>query len=298
MRILRRSVRLLALVAALVIGLAVLAYLDTGRRLAAEWRVEPEPLALPAPDPELLARGAHVARIRGCRECHGDDLGGGVVIEDWVVGRVVAPNLTAGRGGVGPLGVSDLLRAIRHGVGRDGRTLLVMPSFEYYHLSDADLAALMVWIRGRPPVDRDPGERALALPIRLLLALQRDTDFLAAEKVDHDAPRRPVPEPGPTAAYGAYLALSCEGCHGADFAGGPIPGRPPDWPPAADLTPSGRLVAWDLEDFRRTLRTGTTPEGRVLPPEYMPWPAFAAMTDEETEALWRFLHTLSADGRS
>ncbi len=296
MRIRRWIVRGMVVVMSLAIVAVTLAYLDTGRRLARVWQVEVRPPPLPAVSAEMLARGEHVATIRGCRECHGQDLEGGVVVENAVVGRVVAPNLTAGRGGIGPLSALDLVRAIRHGVGRDGRTLVVMPSFEYYHLGDEDLAALLLWIRERPPVDHDPGVRELALPIRLLLALQRETDFLAAERVDHDAPRRPTPPAGPTAAYGAYLAMSCQGCHGADFTGGPIPGRPPDWPPASDLTPAGRLAGWDLEGFRRTLRTGTTPEGRTLDPAYMPWPAFAAMTDDELEALWRFLRTRPPGG--
>ena len=59
----------------------------------------------------------------------------------------------------------------------------------------------------------------------------------AAEKIDH---RKPPSQPivaAPTPQYGAYVANMCIGCHGACVSGGKIRGAPPEWPPAANLTP-------------------------------------------------------------
>ncbi|MDQ6831420.1 MAG: hypothetical protein M3081_21375 [Gemmatimonadota bacterium] len=63
--------------------------------------------------------------IAKCAGCHGDDLGGNAVIEGGAFGRVYAPNITRGTGGVGSVMASDVdwVRAIRHGVAPAGRAL-------------------------------------------------------------------------------------------------------------------------------------------------------------------------------
>ena len=94
------------------------------------------------------------------------------------------------------------------------------------------------------------------------------------------------------AEFGAYLATSCMGCHGSDFAGGPIPGAPPDAPLASNLTPAGNLSGWDEAGFIAVMRTGITPEGKELDPAIMPWPIGASMTDVELQAMWSFLQNL------
>ena len=95
-----------------------------------------------------------------------------------------------------------------------------------------------------------------------------------------------------TPAYGRYVAISCSGCHGSNYSGGKIEIGPPDWPPAANLTPdpSGRLSGWTQADFIATLRTGHRPDGSALNP-VMPR-AFAQMDDVELKALWSFFRTL------
>jgi hypothetical protein len=82
------------------------------------------------------------------------------------------------------------------------------------------------------------------------------------------------------------------GCHGANFAGGPVPGSPPDAPEAANLTPAGNPGNWNQQDFLTAMRTGVTPEGKTLDPGVMPWPIANAMTETELEALWLYLRNL------
>ena len=44
-------------------------------------------------------RGQHLVEARyGCLECHGGDLSGGVMMDDPLLGRMLGPNLTGGRG--------------------------------------------------------------------------------------------------------------------------------------------------------------------------------------------------------
>ena len=59
----------------------------------------------------------------------------------------------------------------------------------------------------------------------------------AAEKIDHALPPPQPIAAAVTAEYGAYVANACMGCHGPSLTGGKMPGTPPDWPAAANLTP-------------------------------------------------------------
>jgi mono/diheme cytochrome c family protein len=247
-------------------------------------------------DADAIAYGERLMKARGCVDCHGENLAGRVIQENPIAGRLVATNLTAGRNGIAKsYTVADYVRAIRHGVGPDGRPLLFMPAHEYYFLSDADLGAMIAYLKSAPPVDSDllPNQQ-VALPIRALFLLTGQVPLLPAEWVDHNAPRPTPPAPGVTAAYGQYLAVTCIGCHGPGLAGGPIPGAPVDWPPAPNLTPSGRLSQWSEADFIRAMRTGVTPDGTQIRNRYMPWQALGQMTDDELKALWLYLQSLPA----
>ena len=85
----------------------------------------------------------------------------------------------------------------------------------------------------------------------------------------------------------------CTDCHGGHLSGGPISGAPPEFPPAANLTPSGDLAHWSDADIVRALREGARPDGAVLNPS-MPWKATRSMTDDEIAALIRYLRSIPA----
>jgi mono/diheme cytochrome c family protein len=242
---------------------------------------------------DVLERGRHIVDTRGCRDCHGADFGGAKVIDDPAVGLFHGPNLTHGKGGL-PAEYSDLdyVRAIRHGVARDGRPLLLMPSHEYTQMSDEDLGATIAYIKTAAPVDRERVPIKVGPVIRLLILL--DKVKIAAEHIDHDAPRLASVRAEVTPTYGKYLAASCVGCHGENFSGGKIAGAPPDWPAAANLTrhESSRLPGWTEEQFLNVIRTQVRPDGSKVNP-VMP-AGFAAMTDTELKALWSYLSTLPA----
>jgi mono/diheme cytochrome c family protein len=232
--------------------------------------------------------------IRGCTECHGHDFGGSVILEEPGFGRIVASNLTAGQGGIGAAySEEDWVRAIANGVDPYGRALLAMPSAEYHQLSDEDLGALLAYLMSLEPVDRQLPGNEIGLPLRALVVAGL-IPGPEAERIEHNAPRPEAPERGITAQYGQYLALTCTGCHGAGFSGGPVPGAPPDALPAPNLTPGGDLAGWTEADFVRTLRTGVTPLDHNLDPEQMPWPVLGQMTDDELKAVWLYLRSLPA----
>ncbi|MCH8087301.1 MAG: hypothetical protein IIC81_05535, partial [Chloroflexi bacterium] len=51
---------------------------------------------------------------------------------------------------------------------------------------------------------------------------------------------------------------------------------------------------WTDAQFINTIRTGTNPQGKLLDPEFMPWPRFTQMTDDELQAIWLYLQSLPA----
>lgn len=243
-------------------------------------------------DSAAIARGSHLYRTITCALCHAED-GGGAVYEDaGPIGFLAGPNLTRGVGGVGARRSDlDFVRAIRHGVRPDSTSLLVMPSEVFTHLNDADLGALLGYLRQLPPVDRELPPSGFRWLGRAMLAAGR-LNLLVAPKTPADARRDVVPE-GPTVVYGRYLAdiSGCHGCHGFGLSGGAVAG-PPGLPPASNLTPTG-LGGWTFESFAEVMRTGRRPDGRVLD-EFMPWQQFRHMTEVELTALWLYLQSVPA----
>jgi len=281
-----------------IVGLAALGiYLFGGIRADRRVRVPGEVVRVPG-DSAGVVRGRRVATFWGCPTCHGADLGGAMLVDAPVFARVGAPNLTPGRGGVGAnYTVVDWERAIRHGVARDGRGLLLMDVAALSRMDDADLGALIAYLQRLEPVDREMGVRALG-PIGRAAMVIAPRRMMPALGLDREIRHRDSVVVGPTVEYGAYLATSCRGCHGNDLSGGPIPVGPQGVPPAANLTPDAEtgLGRWTESAFARALREGVRPDGTRIDP-YMPWQAYADLTDEEISALWSYLRTLTPVSR-
>lgn len=285
-----------------LLGLVVLAlgvvYAWSEVRINRTFEVEPEKVEI-LTDAASLERGRHlVVNVGKCGECHGENFGGRIMVDDPVLGRLAPPNITKGKGGrVAGYTDEDWIRTVRYGVRPDGTALLFMPSHEYWHYDDEELGAMIGYLKTLPPVDREGPENAAGPMIRLLY-LAGQVDLMPTELIDHDAPRPPAPVPGPTAEYGKHMIMTagCVGCHGPTLSGGKIPGAPPDWLPSRNITPDQKtgIGSWAEEDFFRALRQGRRPDGTELNPNYMPWKYTAKMTDDEIRALWLYLRTVPA----
>ena len=297
----RKILKWIGIVLGSLIGLLLLAFIvlyiigsvKWNRVREKDYDVQIETITIPI-DQASIARGEHIATIHMCRYCHTETLGGQF---DTVPGlRTLSfPNLTAGAGGVGRTNTDeDWVRAIRHGVGNDGRGLLLMPARNFYYLNDEDLYALIAYLKSLPPVDNELPSTDLGPLGRVMLALGQfpreatEPDVLV---IDHNGPRPVAPRPGVTVEYGKYLASTCTLCHGVNFNGGTI--RTDAEYLGPNLTPGGEMKFWSDEDFMRTLRTGVTPNGNQLRP-VMPWKYFGQMTDDELKALWMYLQSLPA----
>jgi mono/diheme cytochrome c family protein len=291
-----RIVRWLGKVLLVVVVLGVLAmafvYWRSHALLAQHIRVDEPALAIPA-DAAAIARGEHVAITRGCTDCHGKDLGGHVLVDSFPVGRIAGPNLTRGQGGIDHADAILLERAIRHGLGVDGHLLLFMPSTDFASLSDADTTDLMAFIVSRPPVDRQI-PAPYAGPLMRVLFLLGKAPLAYGLNIDPHAAHVAAMVAAPTIEYGRYLARACTGCHREDFTGGHVPGTPPSFADAANITndPVRGIGNWSKADFYTVLRQGKRPDGKSVD-DFMPWRTLGQMSDTELDALWAYLRTVT-----
>jgi mono/diheme cytochrome c family protein len=243
---------------------------------------------IPIPDDAAsIAEGGRMAAYWGCTGCHERNAGGGIFFESPLGDRLVAPNLTRI---VREYNVRELERAIRHGVGRDGRSLVVMPSSMFTDMSDDDLGRVIAYLRSLPPVpDTLPGRR-LAGMAHFFVFL--DASALEAVRIDQEAshPTRPAPVDATSPredslALGEYLARTgCPECHGLDLRGRQD-GAIPDLRIAAAYTP---------EKFRTLMREGIALDGqeRGLMTEIARG-RVDRLTDAELGSLHAYLRTLA-----
>ncbi len=279
---------LAATAAALIAGGTKMAERKMNRPLALE-------VAWPAivQDAASIERGRYLFASRGCVDCHGANGAGRTFIDDANGLLVRGPNLTPGANSV-VVGYrsADWDRVVRHGIKRDGHPALIMPSEDYNRFTDQDLAALAAYVQQLPAVDGEPGIVRLPVLVKLLYAAGVVKD--AYEKIDHTLPvQTPVAE-GVNVAHGAYVANMCMGCHGEKLAGGKIPGAPPDWPAASNLTsaPEGAMHRYlNAQQFRQMLTTGTRPDGSAVS-TVMPFGSLKSMSQTDADALYLYLKAL------
>lgn len=226
-----------------------------------------------------IEAGKRAALLRGCyRGCHGDEVGGGVFFDDPMFGYFVAPDLSRA---FAEMTDADIDRAVRQGIRRDGRSMTLMPSASFHHLSDEDLNNITAFIRSFGPGDGPSIERRPGPALRFLML--RDLFLLQAERVERHAPWIDGSIPAEHA-LGRYLAVTiCGECHGENLGG------------FMDFTPNLALtVAYSREDFGRLLREGVPIGDRELGlMAEVAQARFSHFTEAEVDALYNYLVTLA-----
>ena len=173
-------------------GAAFMVLADMGeRKMARRIDVAVAPVAFRS-DAASIERGAYLFRSRGCGDCHGADGAGHVVVDDGNGLMVRAPDITpAPNGVVAAYTPADWVRTVRHGVKPDGRPLMIMPSEDYNRFVDADLAAVVAYVRQLPAATGAKAEIRLPMPVKALYAAGVFKD--ASEKIDHSlTPAQPL----------------------------------------------------------------------------------------------------------
>jgi mono/diheme cytochrome c family protein len=247
-----------------------------------------------------IARGEKLANI--CTSCHspGNELplsGSNFAAKfDFPpLGRLYAPNLTPS-GNIEDWTDGEVIRAVREGVYKDGRSLLIMPSGGFRNMSDDDVQALVAYLRSQPAV----GDPTPSNQFNVLGAIFMNlSDFRTAQKPAGSISK---PQAG-TPEYGKYLVdiIGCRDCHGDRLQGKLETGQP--GPPAGpNLTQI--IPQWTEAQFMTFFNTGTMPGGARVPiitlvsgfsEPRMPWQTVRAVTtDDELKAMYAYLHSLAA----
>jgi mono/diheme cytochrome c family protein len=273
----------------------------------------PYPPVTASSDSAVIQRGHYIVRdVAPCASCHGDPaqraayhkgadvpLIGGFVF-DIPPGQFYTRNLTPdAETGLGSVPDSAIARALRYGVGHDGRALL--PFMEMQGLADDDLQAVVSYLRTQPPV-RNP------VPAHRFNALGKFVKATALAKPVGPAATPPARAPrGASVETGRYLVESvalCWACHTerSQMTGaltGPRFGGTTGFTESDDLThtwsppnitsdpETGRLGKLTEDQFVARFR-----QGRLVPGSPMPWQAFSRMAEDDLRAIYRYLRTV------
>ena len=275
-----RALRWAGYAFAAIFGLILIAvaaiWLLSSSKLNAKAEGRPERLVQPTPAQQTDVE--REARSLGCFSCHGEGLRGNKMFDEPIIGTVWAPNLTLVAAHASD---QQLARAIRQGIGVDGRSLFVMPSEAFQHLSDQEVAGLVAMIRGLPRTGAATPGNSYGLLGRLGVVMGKFKT--APQLVSEYAVQEPIPV-GAQFEGGRQLAITrCSACHAADLTGKEV--KPGETSP--DLTIAG---AYDLPAFRRLIREGVPAGGQKIP---MMGPTARSdlrhMTDPEIEAVFAYL---------
>lgn len=289
----KRVLKVVAKVLGIVIAMIVVAfgavYGLTSYRINKNQEMHVGMIPIPT-DPAAVARGKHLTEAVGkCQNCHGDNYAGKVVLDAAVFVKLTSSNLTSGKGGIGSTYKDeDWVRAIRYGIGATGKPLIFMPSEAFTYFNDADLGAIIAYLKTLPPADLAVTPKKSVGPIGRIVYLTGGFPLLPVDLIDRGSRPAPVKE-GVTWEYGEYLAQAgaCTACHGESMSGG----NPIDNVKSANLTPGGELSKWSEADFIAAIREGKRPNGTLIS-AVMPWPAMKGLTDNELKAMWMYIHAL------
>jgi mono/diheme cytochrome c family protein len=301
----------------LTIVLCLVVLLAVGITATIGWRPIVGPRSRPLTNrvfdrtPERWARGKYIfENLAACVDCHSphdwtkhdspippgmEGAGGDFSILKGLPGHVVAPNLTPdAETGSGTWSDDELARAIREGIGHDGRTLFpLMPYEAYRHMPDEDLASVIVYLRSLPPVRNTLPKTEIIFPVKYLIRS-------VPEPITVPVPAPDVSDPVKRGAFLVTIA-SCRDCHTPVDKGEPLPnmelsgGQIFEGPwgrvATANLTPDpSGIPYYDETLFLQAIRTGYV-KARPLN-QIMPWRQYGGMTDDDLKAIFAYLKTV------
>jgi len=248
-------------------------------------RRAPVPNLRVAGTPEQVHRGQAIAAAF-CDACHSSagTLTGGRNLGEHLpipIGRFISANLTPA-GQLSRWSDGEIFRAIRNGIDAEGNWLIGMSLTNAGRLSDADIEALIAYIRSVPaagvPTPNPPDRLS---PLGLIMV---GAGLLPGIKPVINGAIIAPPK-AETVAYGEYILSyhDCRQCHGANLMGG-VAGQ------FGPIGPGLTLVKdWSRDEFISALRTGIDPIGHHIDSAKMPWRAIGKMDDEELGAIYQYL---------
>ncbi|MCM8557287.1 c-type cytochrome [Sphingomicrobium sediminis] len=229
-----------------------------------------------------VAHGERVSKVLLCTACHTPTLTGTHMGNfDPTLDGIWASNVTRA---VPDLTDEQLETLLREGVHPTRDEIYMMPSKVYQKVSDADMAALIAYLRTLEPT----GEPTPLTKLNPGLAEARAAGQYptSAEEVPLYAGNHP-PDPGEEYALGRYVAtVNCADCHGPQLDG--EDGFAPDLSQMVGTYSDAELV--------QMLTTGEAPGGRDIGlMSFIGANVTSHLTDEERADLVAYLRKLSED---
>lgn len=254
------------------------------------------PSGLLAGDAALVAKGEYLVTIGICASCHSPKDAEGKMIHGTYlsggqrVGGILASNLTSDiETGLGGWTDDQIIAALRNGTRPDGTFVRPpMGTFFYRDLSDADVKAIVAYLRTVPAI-RNPIAR---------VGVQRSMPSLEPVKAVADI------DPNDKIARGRYLAVTvshCFQCHTPRIDGVPdlkrmgaggntYNARGGGTVVASNITPF-RLGSWSDEHIKAAITKGVRLDGGQLV-GVMDFAMYARMNSEDLSALVAYLRSL------
>jgi hypothetical protein len=262
------------------------------------------------PTPERLARGKYLVEgVTGCLACHSelDSSQDGLPVRagregsgriwaaegtPWLVASNITPDPETGAGAWSD---DTIARAVREGVGHDGRALFpIMPYQRYRTMPDEDLASVICYIRSLAPIRNPLPKTRIPFPPGPLINS-------VPQPVTEAVPMPDLSSPSDRGRYFVNLG-ACQDCHspmdpqgqpiaGLAFAGGfplqDVNGQRH----SSNITPDpSGIPYYDEALFIEVMRTGRV-KARELH-SVMPWVFYRHMSDHDLAAMFAFLQTV------
>ncbi|TXK37658.1 cytochrome c [Pontibacter qinzhouensis] len=279
--------------------------------------VDPAPALTVDKTSALVARGEYLANhVTVCIDCHSE--------RDWT--RFSGPVLpqTEGKGGerfshemgfpgtfyarnitsdpetgIGTWTDGEIYRAITSGVSRNGEPFFpVMPYQSYAKMTDADVRAIIAYIRTLEPIKNTVPASKADFPMNLILRTMPANYVPAPETALDDV-----------TAKGKYLVTigGCGDCHTPKVKGTPVEGMylaggmefkmPVGTLRSANITPDKTtgIGTWTEEAFLKRFKDTATPEAlahQIAADDFntiMPWSMYGGMEESDLRAIYRYL---------
>ncbi len=271
---------------------------------------------------DLVQHGKYIATVAGCTSCHtplkaeygnpqtltleqiqtlafndleaSDEnkfMGGGRVFDLGPAGMVFTKNITPDEAtGLGAWTDDQVKIAIKTGIDNEGNLLFpVMPYHVYNNMADADLEAVVAYLRSVDAVSNEVPARTVS------------TEGMPSPPFQTGITAPPASDPAARGAYLVNSVMGCTDCHtpvdpttGAPQLDKYLAGRQPYEGPwgivyGGNITPDKEtgIGAWTDEEVKRAILSGVAKDGRRL--ILMPWYAYTNLTAEDADAVVYYL---------
>jgi mono/diheme cytochrome c family protein len=209
--------------------------------------------------------------------------------------QVIAPNITPDVAtGIGEWSDEEIVRAIKDGIGKNGRLLNPeMPSRYFHNLADSEIHSIVLYLRSIPPVRNQLPDMANYVPGKHPPTIAMDSIRLTKSST--------------MVTRGARLVrlAGCETCHtpsneegfihGLEFAGGRVFRHGDQAAASSNLTPDPSGISYYDENlFLKVAKTGRVGVRPIF--SAMPWHFYRNLTDADLKAIFAYLRALPPVG--